>query len=174
LFKFAQGMEEIINKVDQSGLVQIDLEQLYGAEKRCFIDIKDQLYMGLMLKEKEFRAFVKDHDWTQYQGQLLAIGCSNDAIVPTWAYMLMANKLSGIAKLVVFGSLSVLEDVWFVKQIDALDLSQYADQKIVVKGCSHVPVPVSAYVYLTEKLTPLVQSLMFGEPCSTVPLYKRK
>jgi hypothetical protein len=88
--------------------------------------------------------------------------------------MLMANKLSGIAKLVVFGSLSVLEDVWFVKQIDALDLSQYADQKIVVKGCSHVPVPVSAYVYLTEKLTPLVQSLMFGEPCSTVPLYKRK
>jgi hypothetical protein len=130
--------------------------------------------MGLMLKEKEFRAFVKDHDWTQYQGQLLAIGCSNDAIVPTWAYMLMANKLSGIAKLVVFGSLSVLEDVWFVKQIDALDLSQYADQKIVVKGCSHVPVPVSAYVYLTEKLTPLVQSLMFGEPCSTVPLYKRK
>ena len=174
MFTFAHSMQDIINKVDQSGLVQLDLEQLYGADERCFIDIKEQLYMGLMLQEKPFREFIKQHDWSQYNNKLVAIGCSNDAIVPTWAYMLLANKLSGIAKLLVFGGMSDLESLWYVKQIDALDLSEFKDQKVVVKGCSHVPVPISAYVYLTNKLTPVVQSLMFGEPCSTVPLYKRK
>jgi hypothetical protein len=166
-------METIINKVSQSGLLTIDLEELYDESPRRLLDIKEQLYMGLMLKEKEFRDYIKTNDWESYRGCLVAVTCSTDAIVPTWAYMLIANKLSGIAKFVVFGSLQDLENVLFVKRIDEMDFEMFKDQRIVVKGCSHKPVPVSAYVYLTEKLTPIVKSIMYGEPCSTVPVYKR-
>jgi hypothetical protein len=166
-------MDTIINKVSQSGLATIDLETYYDESPREVYDIKEQLFMGLMLKEKEFRDFIKTNDWTKYTGKHVAIVCSADAIVPTWAFMLVANKLSGLAKSFVFGDLNVLEFSLFKNEIDAINFEDYKDQRVVVKGCSKKPVPVSAYVYLTEKLTPIVKSIMYGEPCSTVPVYKR-
>lgn len=166
-------MDTIINKVSESGLATIDLETYYDESPREVYDIKEQLFMGLMLKEKEFRDFIKTNDWTKYTGKHVAIVCSADAIVPTWAFMLVANKLSGLAKSFVFGDLNVLEFSLFKNEIDSINFEAYKDQRVVVKGCSKKPVPVSAYVYLTEKLTPIVKSIMYGEPCSTVPVYKR-
>ena len=166
-------MDTIVNKVSQSGLAEIDLETFYDEAPREIYDIKEQLFMGLMLKEKEFRDFIKSNDWSKYAGKHVAIICSADAIVPTWAYMLVAIKLSGVAKSFVFGDLNVLEFSLFKEKIDGINLDDYKDQRVVVKGCSKKPVPVSAYVYLTEKLTPIVKSIMYGEPCSTVPVYKR-
>ena len=130
--------------------------------------------MELILREKDFREFVKAHDWAQYAGKNVAITCTADAIVPAWAYMLIANRLAPYANEVVFGDLELLETVLFIKGISGADLEQYRDQRIVLKGCGDIPVPVSAYVELTKKLTPIAKSLMFGEPCSTVPIYKRK
>lgn len=130
--------------------------------------------MELILKEKDFREFVKTHDWTQYDGKYVAVTCTADAIVPAWAYMLLANRLAPYAREVVFGDAEVLETVLFVKSIAGMDVEQYRDQRIVIKGCGDIPVPVSAYVELTKKLTPVVKSLMFGEPCSTVPIYKKR
>jgi len=128
----------------------------------------------LMLREKDFREFIKEHDWAQYQDKNVAVTCSADAIVPAWAYMLLANRLAPYAREVVFGDAEVLETVLFVKEIAKLNAEQYRDQRLVIKGCGDIPVPVSAYVELTKKLTPVAKSLMFGEPCSTVPIYKRK
>jgi hypothetical protein len=166
--------ENIINKVAQSGLVTLDPAQFYPAGERVVYDIKDNLFHGLMLREKDFREFVKGHDWAQYQDKLVAVTCSADAIVPAWAYMLLANRLAPYAKDVVFGDAELLETVLFVKQIATMDVEQYRDQRLVIKGCGDTPVPVSAYVELTRKLTPVAKSLMFGEPCSTVPIYKRR
>ncbi|MDI1234328.1 MAG: DUF2480 family protein [bacterium] len=166
-------LEEIQNKVAQSGLVTFNLEELIDTAPQMLIDIKEQLYMGLMLKEKEFRTFIKEHDWSQYKDSNIAITCSTDAIVPTWAFMLVANKLSGIAKNIVFGTLENLQEVLFEARINTIDVTPFIDQRVVVKGCSDQPVPVSAYVSLTAKLTPVVKTLMFGEPCSTVPIYKK-
>jgi len=166
--------ENIVNKVAQSGLVTLDPAVFYPEGERVVYDIKDNLYMGLILREKDFREFVKAHDWRQYQDKYVGITCSADAIVPAWAYMLLANRLAPYAKEVVFGDADVLETVLFIKNIAKLDIEQYRDQRIVLKGCGDVPVPVSAYVELTKKLTPSVKSLMFGEPCSTVPIYKKK
>jgi hypothetical protein len=166
--------ENIINKVAQSGLVTLDPAQFYAPGERVVYDIKDNLFHGLMLREKDFREFVKTHDWAQYQDKNVAITCTADAIVPAWAYMLLANRLAPYARQVVFGDADVLETVLFVKEVAALDVEQYRDQRVVIKGCGDVPVPVSAYVELTQKLTPVAKSLMFGEPCSTVPIYKRK
>ena len=130
--------------------------------------------MGLILREKDFREFVKAHDWAQYAGKNVAITCTEDAIVPAWAYMLIANKLSPYAKEVVFGDAAVLETVLFERAMAKLDVEQYRDQRVVIKGCGDTEVPVSAHVELTRKLTPVAKSIMFGEPCSTVPIYKRK
>lgn len=166
--------ENIINKVAQSGLVTLDPAIFYPAGDRVVYDIKDNLYMGLILREKDFREFVKGHDWAQYLGKYVGITCTADAIVPAWAYMLLANRLAPYATEVVFGDADILETVLFEKNIAKMDIEQYRDQRIVLKGCGDIPVPVSAYVELTQKLTPVVKSLMFGEPCSTVPIYKRK
>lgn len=166
--------ENFINKVAQSGLVTLDPAAFYPQGERVVYDIKDNLFMGLILKEKDFREFVKNYDWTQYQDKYIAVTCTADAIVPAWAYMLLANRLAPYAKEVVFGDADVLETVLFVKSIAGLDIEQYREQRIVIKGCGDIPVPVSAYVELTKKLTPVVKSLMFGEPCSTVPIYKRR
>ena len=166
--------ENIINKVAQSGLVTLDPAQFYPKGERVIYDIKDNLFQGLILREKDFREFVKDHNWEQYAGKNVGITCSADAIVPAWAYMLLANRMAPYANEVVFGDVDVLETVLFIKGIEKLDAEQYRDQRLVIKGCGDVDVPVSAYVELTKKLTPVVKSLMFGEPCSTVPLYKRK
>lgn len=166
--------ENFVNKVAQSGLVTLDPAQFYPAGERVVYDIKDNLFHGLMLREKDFREFIKMHDWAQYQDKYVAVTCSADAIVPAWAYMLLANRLAPFAKDVVFGDADVLETVLFTKQIAAMDAEQYRDQRLVIKGCGDTPVPVSAYVELTRKLTPVAKSLMFGEPCSTVPIYKRR
>ena len=166
--------ENIINKVAQSGLVTLDPASFYPAGERVVYDIKDNLFMELILKEKDFREFVKNHDWAQYEGKNVAITCTADAIVPAWAYMLLANRMAPYAREIVFGNAEVLETVLFEKAMTGLDVEQYRDQRIVIKGCGDIEVPTSAYVELTKKLTPVVKSLMFGEPCSTVPLYKRK
>jgi hypothetical protein len=175
LFKGAMEIQEnIVNKVAQSGLVTLDPAAFYPEGDRVVYDIKDNLFMELILREKDFREFVKGHAWAQYEGKYVAVTCTADAIVPAWAYMLLANKLAPYAKEVVFGDAEVLETVLFVKSIAGMDAEQYRDQRIVIKGCGDTPVPVSAYVELTKKLTPIVKSLMFGEPCSTVPIYKRR
>ncbi|MBC3785360.1 DUF2480 family protein [Spirosoma utsteinense] len=164
---------EIINRVAGSSLVSLDLETYYHPGQRVVYDLKDNLYMGLILKEKEFRAFLKEHDWSQYAGKNVAITCTEDAIVPTWAYMLLTLQLQPYANTVVFGTLSDLDEKLYFDAIATINPEDYRDAKVVVKGCSKVPVPTAAYVELTRRLQPVVQSLLFGEPCSTVPLYKR-
>ena len=127
-----------------------------------------------MLREKDFREFIKTHDWSDYQDKNVAVICSADAIVPTWAYMLLATKLRPYANEVVFGDLAALEAVLFTKALAKIDLKAFANERVVVKGCGDVDVPVSAYVEITNLLSPVVKSIMYGEPCSTVPVYKRK
>jgi hypothetical protein len=166
--------EDIVNKVALSGLVSLDPASFYPPGDRVIYDIKDNLFHGLILREKDFREFVKEHDWAQYQGKNVGITCTADAIVPTWAYMLLANRLAPYTREVVFGDMGTLETVLFEKALSGLDVEQYRNQRIVIKGCGDVEVPASAYVELTKKLTPVVKSLMFGEPCSTVPIYKKK
>jgi len=164
---------EIINKVAQSGLVTFNLQDYYTQGKRQVLDIQEWLFKGLMLKEKEFREFVKAHDWSQYSGGCVSIICSADAIVPTWAYMLIATKLQPHTDNFVFGSLSELETELFVRALSKVDFSNYTDAKIVIKGCSEVEVPIAIYVEVTRLLMPLAAKLMYGEPCSTVPLWKK-
>lgn len=165
--------EPIINRVTKSGLVTLDLEDYYHPGERIVYDLKDNLYMGLILKEKDFRDFLKSHDWRQYTGKNVALTCTEDAIVPTWAYMLLTLHLEPYANTIVFGSLQDLEEKLYFDAIARINLEDYRDGRVVVKGCSKVPVPTAAYVEITRLLRPVVQSLMFGEPCSTVPLYKR-
>ncbi|GAA4311877.1 DUF2480 family protein [Nibribacter koreensis] len=166
-------MEEFVNRVANSGLVTINLEELLHPGERVVYDIKDNLFHGLMLREKDFRAFVKEHDWSQYAGKNVAIICSTDAIVPTWAYMLLASKLQPFVNRYVFGDLDALEQALFQDAIASIDIEQYQDAKLVIKGCGHIPVPTYAYVEIMQKLLPVASSIMYGEPCSTVPIYKK-
>jgi hypothetical protein len=164
---------EIINRVSASALVTFDLEQYYQPGERAVVDIKDQLFQGLILKEKDFRNYIKTTDWSIYQDKLVAVYCSADAIVPTWAYMLLTVALEPYAKRVIFGTLEDLEKNLFQESLAGVDWQQFKDVKVVIKGCSKVAVPVSAYVEATSRLKPLAASVMFGEACSTVPVYKR-
>lgn len=167
-------MDGIVNRVANSQLVTFDLEELYAPGERVLIDIGDLLFQGLVLREKDFREYVRSHDWGQYAGKFVAITCSADAIVPTWAYMLLSVSLQPFAKAVVFGTLPELETQLFRQALEQVDWSQYQDAKVVVKGCSKVNVPVSAYVELANRLRPVASSIMFGEACSNVPLFKRR
>ncbi|RSK49251.1 DUF2480 family protein [Hymenobacter rigui] len=162
-----------VNRVANSGLVTFNLEDFIHPGERVVYDIKDNLFHGLMLREKDFREFIKTHDWTQYDGQNVAIICSTDAIVPTWAYMLLASKLQNHAHRYVFGNLEALEQELFQEAIAGVDAEQFRDAKLVIKGCGEKPVPTYAYVAIMQKLLPVAASIMYGEPCSTVPLYKR-
>lgn len=164
---------EIVNKVAQSSLVEFNLEKYYDHSSRVQLDIKDQLFNGLVLREKDFRAFIKDQDWAEYEGKNVAIHCSEDAIVPTWAYMLLTSVLEPFAKTIVFGDLSHLENHLFQEALRKVNLSDYQDAKVIIKGCGHFPVPEYAFVEITRLLRPVVSSLMYGEACSAVPLYKR-
>ncbi|WP_029281087.1 DUF2480 family protein [Pedobacter sp. R20-19] len=166
--------ENIINKVANSGLITLNLEDYYHPGERVIYDIKENLFHGLMLREKDFRAFIKDHNWAQYQDKNVGIICSADAIVPTWAYMLLANKMSPYAHEVVFGGIETLEAVLMTKALSKINIADYANERVVIKGCGDIDIPVSAYVEITNLLTPIVKSIMFGEPCSTVPVFKRK
>jgi len=165
--------KEIVNRVSSSSLVSIDLEGFYTPGERVLFDMKDCLFEGMILREKDFRDFIKAHNWSQYQGKLVAITSSVEAIIPTWAYMLLSVALQPYAGKVFFGSLSELESHLFQNALLRVDWEQYRDAKVVIKGCSKVEVPASAYVEVTNYLRPLVSSIMYGEPCSTVPLYKR-
>ena len=166
-------MSDLINKVAQSALVTLNLEELIHPGERVVYDIKDNLFMGLILKEKDFRAFIKENDWSVYAGKNVAIINSADAIVPTWAYMLLAIKLQPVAHRYVLGDLEALEQALFQEAIARIDPEEYRDAKVVVKGCGQIPVPNFAYVEIMKVLLPVASSIMYGEPCSTVPLYKK-
>lgn len=169
-----EAAEHIVNKVAQSGLITFDLEDFHHKGERLVYDLKDNLFMGLILKEKDFREFLKTHDWTQYHGKNIAITCTEDAIIPTWAYMLLTLHLSPYANCLVVGTLEELEIAIYEKALSNIDFTEFSDKRVVVKGCSKVEVPTAVYANLTQRLQPHVKSLMFGEPCSTVPLFKRK
>jgi hypothetical protein len=164
---------QIINKVAISSLVTLNLEDYYEAGERVVLDIKDQLFEGLLLREKDFRNFIKSHDWSQYKNKFVAITCSTEAIVPTWAYMLVAIELKEYASHMIFGSLQELEIEIFRMALSKVRWSDFQDAKVVIKGCSKVDVPVAIYVDVVGHLKPHAKSLMFGEPCSTVPLFKK-
>jgi hypothetical protein len=165
---------EIINKVSDSGLVTVDLEDYYPREEARLFDLKDHLFMGLILKEKEFREALKNLDTEPYRGKNVAIFCTADAVIPMWAYMLVASLLEPIAKNIVFGDLEVLHRTVFLKNISGIDTKAYLDKKVVIKGCGELPVPETAYVEITRLLRPVAKSIMYGEPCSTVPIFKQK
>ena len=171
--KTSKMENEIVNKVSQSGLITIDLEELYPAGERVLFDIKELLFQGLILREKDFREFIKNEDWNKYKDKYVALTCSADAIVPTWAYMLLATQLEPIAKKVVFGNLESLETILYTEILSKIDINNYKDARVVIKGCGNLPIPKSAYVQITSLLRPLAKSIMYGEPCSTVPLYKK-
>jgi hypothetical protein len=166
--------EEIENKVAQSALVNFNLEDHYTDGERSVIDISKYLDEGIVLREKLFRDQLINEDWSIYQGHYIALTCSTDAIVPTWAYMLISSHLEGVARKVVFGELETLETVLFEEALHDVDLEKYRDKPVIVNGCGNKPVPEAAYVKLTSILKPVVKSLMFGEACSTVPIFKRK
>ncbi|MBL7917800.1 MAG: DUF2480 family protein [Bacteroidia bacterium] len=165
-------MEEITNKVANSGIITIDLEEYYTPGERVLLDIKPLLFQELILKEKDFREYIKTHNWEQYKNKFVAIVCTADAIVPTWAYMLLTLALEPFAKKIVFGNLEFLENELFTEKLEKLDLNKFKDARIVIKGCGEKAIPINVYLNLTAKLKPLVKSIMYGEPCSTVPLYK--
>lgn len=164
---------EIINKVAESSLVEFNLEDYYQKGERLVFDMKDHLFQELILKEKDFRDFVKNENWNKYQDKLVAITCTADAIVPTWAYMLVAVNMESFAKKIVFGNLEILETILFHEALSKINLEEYKDKRVMIKGCSHFPVPPSAYVEIARLFRPVVKSMMYGEACSTVPLYKQ-
>lgn len=165
---------EIINKVAQSGLVTIDLETLYPSGERVVFDLKNFLFQELILKEKDFRERLNEINWHFFDNKYVALTCSADAIIPTWAYMLVSTRLASHAKQIVFGTLRQMEEVLFHDVISQINPSDYSGQRVVIKGCSQIEVPVSAYVELSYHLKPFVKSIMYGEPCSTVPVYKKE
>jgi hypothetical protein len=165
--------DQIVNRVTASSLVTFDLEEYFQPGERVLLDIKDQLFQGLILKEKDFRDFIRKQNWEIFKNKFVAIHCSVEAIVPTWAYMLLTIALEPFATQVVFGTLEELEVAVFQESLKKVDWAAYQDVKVVIKGCSKVNVPVATYVEVTNKLRPYASSIMFGEPCSTVPLYKK-
>ena len=169
-----ENLEPIENKVANSGLVTLNLEDYFHTGERVLLDIKDWLFREMILKEKDFREFVKSHDWQQYTGKNVAFTCSTDAIIPTWAYMLLSVNIEPFAHRYVFGDLIILETVLYQDALSKIDYEAFKDVRVIVKGCSDVPVPVSAYVEITHKLSPYVKSIMYGEACSNVPIWKRK
>lgn len=165
--------QPLVNRVANSRITTIDLESLYPSGEILSFDLKDYLYMELILKEKDFREALKAHDWQQYNGKNLAVFCSTDAIIPMWAYMLVATYAAPYAQDIALCSPENFVETAFQKKINALNISDYEGGRIVVKGCSDKPVPASAYLEITRRLQPVAQSIMFGEPCSTVPVYKK-
>jgi len=165
--------ETIINKVAESGLITIDLADYYPKDQMVMFDLKDHLYMGLILKEKEFRAALKNLDWERYKDKVVGLTCSADAIVPPWAYMLIASYLQPVAKDVFMGDEKEVTKTVFIKNISKIDISTFTDQRVVVKGCGDVPIEEFAYMEITKLLRPVAKTIMYGEPCSTVPIYKK-
>ena len=166
--------EVLVNKVAESGLISFDLEEYYPKGTIKVFDLKEYLFMGLILKEKDFRAALLTTDWESYRDAHVAITCTADAIIPMWAYMLVASYLQPVAKDVVFGDEQKLVSTLLLKNLDAVKGEEYTDKRVVVKGCGDVAIPETAYVEITNKLRPFAKSIMYGEPCSTVPIYKKR
>ena len=167
-------MEEIRNKVAESGLITINLEQYYPDHQPMPLDLKNFLFMEMLLKEKDFREALDQHDWTQYNNRDVAVYCSTDAIVPMWAYMLVASKLTEVARSIISGTPEEAFKQVFIQNIHQVNAAPFEGKRVVVKGCGDGPVPEYAYAEISIKLLPVVKSLMYGEPCSSVPVYKRK
>jgi len=166
--------EAIVNKVASSGLITIDLENYLPSAETATFDLKEHLFMGLILKEKDFREALKNLDWSLYKDKYVAITCSADAIIPAWAYMLVVTYLQPIAKDSYVGTEEELKKHLFLKNIEAINAAEFEEQRIVIKGCGDVTIEAFAYAEITKVLLPVVKSIMYGEPCSTVPVYKRK
>lgn len=166
--------DEIINKVSNSKLITIDLEELYPEGERVLFDIKDWLFDQIILKEKDFRASVKSHDWSRYKNTYVALTCSVDAIIPSWAYLLLSSELAPYSKKIVVGNLELLETSLFQDIIQNLSIDSFKEKPIIIKGCAQKPIPPSAFSMLIHKLQPIAKSIMYGEACSTVPLFKKK
>lgn len=167
-------METIVNKVAESGIITLDLEEFYPKGDIVTFDLRDHLFMGLILKEKDFRAALLAMDWEQYRNKYVAVTCTADAIIPIWAYMLVAGYLQPVAKDLVVGDEKALVNILFVKNIAAVNGEDFTDKRVVVKGCGDIQIPETAYLEITSKLRPHVKSIMYGEPCSTVPIFKKK
>ena len=163
----------IENRVAKSPLTTLSLDEFYPQGERVELDIAPWLYERVMLREKDFREHVKNHDWSQYEGKYVAVYCSEDAIIPQWAYMLLAVNLKPHAKYFVYGSRETLELLLIEKELDKLNVEEYRDKPIIIKGCGDLPIPSHAYLKIAARLQPVVKSLMFGEACSTVPVYKK-
>ena len=165
--------EAIVNKVSESGLITLDLEQYYPREEVVLYDLKDYLFMGLILKEKDFREALKNLDWEVYKNKYVGVTCSADAIIPPWAYMLAATYLQPVAKDVILGDEKEVHKTIFLKNIQRIDANEFTGQRVVVKGCGDTPIGEFAYMEITKLLRPVVKTIMYGEPCSTVPIYKK-
>ena len=165
--------EEIVNRVQKSGLVTIDLDDIELQKNIFEIDIKSWLHQGLFLKEKEFRAKVNSHDWSKYKNSHVYVHCSSDAIIPTWAYMLVSSQLENHTKKVIMGNKKRFYERYFENAINKLDFTVYSDKSVIIKGCSDEKIPISAYHLITTKLKPIAKSIMYGEACSAVPVYKK-
>jgi hypothetical protein len=166
--------EPFVNKVAESGLVTLDLEKYYPKDEVAVFDMKDHLFMGMILKEKDFREALKNLNWEAYRGKSVGITCSADAIIPVWAYMLAASYLQPVAKDIVMGDEKELHKQQFLKNLSQININEFADHRVVIKGCGETPIGDFAYMEITKLLRPVVKSIMYGEPCSTVPIYKKK
>jgi Protein of unknown function (DUF2480) len=165
--------DEFVNKVAESGLITLDLEAFYPKAGTAVFDMKDYLFMGLILKEKEFREALKEIDFSVYRDKNVALTCSADAVVPVWAYMLAASNIQPYANEIVFGNEDFLHKTLFLKNLATINTQEYKDKRVVIKGCGDLQIGEMAYVEITKLLRPVVKSIMYGEPCSTVPVYKR-
>jgi len=167
-------MDEVfVNKVAESGIITLDLEDFYPKEETAVFDMKDHLFMGLILKEKDFRETMKTMDLEPYKGKNVALTCTADAVIPVWAYMLAASYLQPVAKTIVFGDADFLHKTLFLQNLSKINTAEYQDKRVVIKGCGELPITEAAYVAITGLLRPVAKSIMYGEPCSTVPVYKK-
>lgn len=165
---------EIINKVALSPLSTLDLESFYPKGEVLVFDLKPHLFMEMIVKEKEFRASLQSLDWSQYKDKIVAVDCTADAIIPVWAYMLVAAYLEPFAKDIILGDEKTAVKQTLLKRIEAIDINEYLDKRVVIKGCGELPIGEFAYMEITKRLRPVAKSIMYGEPCSTVPVYKKK
>jgi hypothetical protein len=165
--------ETFVNKVAESGIITINLEDYYPNDEVLVFDMKDYLFMGLILKEKDFRETLKTLDTSIYDNKIVALTCSADAVIPMWAYMLVASLLQPIAKEIIYGNELAVKENILLRSINALSINNYVDARVVIKGCGDLPIAEAAYVAITNKLRPVAKSIMYGEPCSTVPVYKK-
>ena len=166
--------DTFINKVAESGIITLNLEDYYPKDEVVIFDMKEHLFMELILKEKDFREALKTLDTTKYENKIVALTCSADAIIPMWAYMLVASLLQPLAKNIIFGNENFTKENILLQNINSINTTDFTDARIVIKGCGDLPIAEAAYIAITNKLRPVAKSIMYGEPCSTVPVYKRK